>query len=183
VNESIFYNVEVKPCEDRSDWFEELWRLDGKFDRSNGPAIVIRNSEHNIISERWYTNGLIHRIGGPALTHNDGVIESESWFFKGEPHRKGGPSLTVKKNGLIVQQEWEKRGIGLHREDGPARIVINLTTEIQMVEGWYQNGKLHRLEGPALSVWNGETGELTEQRFCKNGRIFSPQMIEPPPVP
>ena len=61
-------------------------------------------------------------------------------------------------------REWYQNG-KLHREDGPA---------IEWSDGnreWYKNGKLHRLDGPAVEdadgykVWYIEGKELTKKEF------------------
>lgn len=86
------------------------------FDRPNGCK-----------SERWFNNGVRHRIGGPAMIdcEADGTVTGEWWIVNGKMHREDGPSVIV-----------------LH-EDG---------TSVQV---WHLHDKLHRLDGPAVTNSDG----------------------------
>ena len=60
---------------------------------------------------------------------------------------------------------WYQNG-KLHRIDGPAEELMN------GYKAWYQNGKLHRLDGPAIEhidnkYWYIEGVEYTETEFKK----------------
>ena len=59
-------------------------------------------------------------------------------------------------------QNWYQKG-KLHREDGPA--IIYPDGE----ERWYQYGKLHRTDGPAVIFPDGE------KLWYLNGVIYEPQ--------
>lgn len=56
----------------------------------------------------------------------------------------------------------------LHRDNGPAIEFINRGNK-----AWFQNGKLHRLDGPAVESWNGirtwhiEGKQYLEENFWK----------------
>jgi hypothetical protein len=67
--------------------------------------------------EEWYNEGILHRIGGPAITWSDGTKE---WYCEGALHREDGSAIEH-ANG---DKEWFSYGVR-HREDGPA-IVRNV---------------------------------------------------------
>jgi hypothetical protein len=41
-------------------------------------------------TKRWYQNGLLHRLDGPAVEYANG---SKAWCQNGEPHRLDGPAV------------------------------------------------------------------------------------------
>jgi hypothetical protein len=51
----------------------KFWYLNGKFHRTNGPAIEYANGH-----KRWYLNGIRHRTDGPACEYADGRTR---WYF------------------------------------------------------------------------------------------------------
>lgn len=113
-----------------------LYRLDGKFHRTDGPAIEYTNGDRE-----WYIKGLHHRTDGPAI---DRIGGNKEWKIKGKRHRTDGPAVEF-SNGA---KQWYKHG-KLHRVDGPA---------IEYADGtkmWYINGKLHRENSPAIEWSNG----------------------------
>ena len=75
------------------------------------------------------------------------------------------------KNGLNIGKyvyNEHRNGEGkLHRVDGPAVICPNGTKE------WYINGKLHRVDGPAIEyntgtkVWCLDSSYYTEKEYYK----------------
>ena len=40
--------------------------------------------------KRWYLNGLLHRINGPALEYATG---NKEWYLNGKIHREDGPAI------------------------------------------------------------------------------------------
>lgn len=132
-------------------WFNKS----GKLHRDGKPAII-----GNSIIE-YYTNGLLHRIDGPALIHNNNIFE---WRINGKRHREDGPAYI----GEDVR-EWYKNG-KIHRDDGPAvewydhdewwvngkhhRINAPAVVFKDGKELWFTNGKLHRIGGPAVDLKN-----------------------------
>ena len=66
------------------------------------------------------------------------------------------------KNGLVIDKEgtrcWYQNG-ELHRTDGPAVEWANRTV------GWYQNGELHRTDGPAIEYPNGTRHWLQNNQY------------------
>ena len=63
-------------------------------------------------TKRWYQNGFLHRLDGPAIEWKEGGKE---WYVNGELHRLDGPAR-IWIDGTKV---WFQQNI-LHRDDGPA---------------------------------------------------------------
>jgi hypothetical protein len=109
------------------------------------PITVVEQKVEPIIDQygtkRWYLNGKLHRLDGPAIERVNG---GKSWYLNGELHREGGPAIEW-VNG---HKSWYING-ELHREGGPA---------IEFADGgksWYINGRRHREGGPAIELANG----------------------------
>ncbi|MEJ0044270.1 MAG: hypothetical protein WDM81_19535 [Rhizomicrobium sp.] len=80
------------------------------------------------------------------------------------------PAFTVRdgKSGFIFREEWHEDGIEspLHRDGGPALILRSTETGAVTWEGWYQNGKEHREDGPAIILYH-EGGIGTELWYLR----------------
>lgn len=71
----------------------EYWVNDyNKYHREDGPAVTLTNNN----GVRWYSNGELHRVGGPAVESWDG---REEWHYRGRLHRVGGPAITTPMGG------------------------------------------------------------------------------------
>lgn len=81
------------------------WRLDGKYHREDGPAIIRPDG-----SEEWYFMGKFHRIGGPAVIRPDGY---RSWYLNGDLHREDGPAIEY----LNGTKRWFLEGRSLSEEE------------------------------------------------------------------
>lgn len=139
-------------------------------------------------TKQWRLNGILHRVGGPALTYsgdkeddwweswrasyprtmNAGpiVYTREEWYQNGEYHRLDGPAVISNNSFLYGVKIWCQRG-KLHRLDGPAVDHSNGRQE------WHQNGELHRIDGPAIKT-------RSEQKWYQNGelhRVDGPAVI------
>ena len=66
--------------------YSERWCINGKYHRTDGPAIIYYNKDGSISSERWYVNGKIHRTDGPAIIYynKDGSTYGEHWCINGK---------------------------------------------------------------------------------------------------
>jgi len=78
-------------------------------------------------TERWFLNGLLHRLDGPAVSWSDG---EQRWYQDGQQHRLDGPAA-ISADGA---EAWYLNGL-LHREDGPAAIYSDGTRY------WYLDGQ------------------------------------------
>ena len=54
------------------------WRLNGKFHRTDGPAIEFANGD-----KYWHLNGKCHRTDGPAIEHANG---GKAWWVNGKEY-------------------------------------------------------------------------------------------------
>ena len=54
----------------------KYWLQDGKYNRSNGPALEFSDGE-----KQWKQNGIRHRIDGPAVEYPGG---DKDWFYQGQ---------------------------------------------------------------------------------------------------
>ena len=173
---------------------DQKWYKNGKLHRDDGPAIILANG-----TEKWYQNGKQHRDGGPAEIWANGCT-TQRWFQNGQLHRDDGPAVINKygekfwyldgkqsteyelneirkikvvkdmKNGKHTEdgtQRWFQNG-KLHRTDGPALIRTDGS------EFWYQNGERHRTGGPAL-IWADGTQHWYQHDKHTNEEEFNKQ--------
>lgn len=103
--------------------------------RTDGPAMVFKHGYF-----RWYHNGKLHRVHGPAVKD----VDSTEWWCDGCKHRIDGPAVETDEGEKI----WYKRG-KRHRSDGPAFV-----DEESGYKAWYVDGDLHRTDGPAVVIDN-----------------------------
>ena len=101
----------------------EIWWLDGRFHRTDGPAVIRPDG-----GQEWWVNNQRHRTDGPAVIETNG---KQAWWVNGKLHRLDGPAV-IEANGTQV---WFVNG-DFHRTDGPAYIGPN--NENCM---WCKNGK------------------------------------------
>jgi hypothetical protein len=100
----------------------------------------VQPSIDNKGNKRWFVNGKLHRIDGPAIEYMSGGKE---WHLNGILHREDGPAATG-----VAANLWYLNDL-LHREDGPAVEGSNGDKE------WYSKGMLHRTDGPAIEYMSG----------------------------
>ena len=98
--------------------------------------LCIRNGVSNMITyevvypngnKKWYLNGYLHRVDGPAIEY---AIGSKEWYLNDKLHREDGPAIEY-ANGTKYWYLDGKR----HREDGPA---------VELADGdkfWYLRGE------------------------------------------
>lgn len=125
------------------------YRFRGNLHRDDGPAQVEGDKAV------WFRHGLEHRTDGPSS-----ILGEEHEFRQFDRlHREDGPA--VEGEGLTG---WYRNGVP-HREDGPALVYPTLTEHHRAgllhrigepaiehsdgTHGFYLNGRLHNLEGPA----------------------------------
>jgi hypothetical protein len=71
----------------------KYWRVDGKFHREDGPAVVLATSawpKRLNGSKEWYINGNLHREDGPAIEIDNGT---KYWYINNKLHREDGPAI------------------------------------------------------------------------------------------
>ena len=106
----------------------------------------------------WWQYGNLHRINGPAIIYQNGIIE---YYQNGEFHREDGPArFRHHEEGF---SEWYQNG-ELHRDNGPARYDMQ-----GIKKEWYRKGKKHRIDGPALIWPHGEEWFKHGRRHRESG--------------
>jgi len=87
----------------------EIWSLNGKYHREDGPAYQWWYENGQKDYEWWYLNGKYHRDNGPAVQRwfRNGQKEYEWWLLNGKYHREDGPSLQRwSENGQKEYESW-----------------------------------------------------------------------------
>lgn len=117
--------------------------------RDDGPAETRYFNNGNVEYEIYYENGKRHRDNGPAeiYYYSFGEICVELYFENGNQHRIGGPAdISYYSNGDISFMIHFENNI-CYRKYGPAQISYHRNGKIEMK--YYENGKVHRINGPA----------------------------------
>lgn len=114
------------------------WKISNKvYHRDDGPAYV----DYKI--QKWYFLGKLHRRDGPAI-----ITDSRrEWRIHGKLHREYDEPAIVYCNG---DMEWWVNGKN-HRKEGNPSVIS------KSVKMWRVDGKLHRLDGPAIERTSGYT--------------------------
>jgi antitoxin component YwqK of YwqJK toxin-antitoxin module len=134
----------------------------GQLHRENGPAIENKNGhgEYYILGEKvqsiFLTNGQLNNLQEPSVAYMNG---SKGYFSNGKLFK------IMKINGDI---EYYKDG-KLHRDDDKPAIVQNSQ---HGTRAWYQNGLLHRHNGPARTFCD------TEEFYFKGKQYQSLQELQ-----
>lgn len=122
----------------------EVWFFNGLVHREDGPAVVCSGANLGVYSSPsyflrgkrqflggrqslgfqkcgfkvWYLNGMVHRVGGPAIEYDNGSFE---YTVNNRHHRENDVCLYDVKNNCSC---YCLNG-NYHREDGPAVIHHN----------------------------------------------------------
>ncbi len=122
--------------------------------------------------EYWYNaDNQFHRDDDQhaETRHKNGKIDVQKWYKNGKLHRLLGPAVVLYARGKIIAEWWYKNG-KLHRDnDLPAEIhyyKCELTGQM-----WHKNGKLHRDDDRPASI-HYEDGKITEQHWHKYGEHY-----------
>jgi hypothetical protein len=93
--------------------YTELWLLDDRLHREDGPACIMRRTADGAVGfELWYREGRLHRDDGPAALHYDfesGRVTQAHYFQDGAPARTddGPESLEFDpQNGRLRNAAW-----------------------------------------------------------------------------
>lgn len=88
--------------------------------------------------------------------------------MRGSSSTGAGPCCTGSTDppapGRTAGQEWHQNG-RLHRLDGPAMVLPN------GMQRWYVDGRLHRADGPAVEMKSGRSW------YYLNGRMVSESVL------
>lgn len=123
------------------------------------------------VVEIWKKDGVLHRVGGPAITRYDedtGEVTTREWYENGKRHREGAPAFIQKHCGFNVEI-WYKNGQE-HRENAPALVDRSTETGLVVNEQWYVNGRPHRRDGAAIIRRELDTGIAVQEEWYLNGK-------------
>lgn len=117
--------------------------------------------------------GQIHRANGLAAVYyyNNGNVRSQSYIINGRHSNKNGPAyIQYYESGGIKQEEYKVDG-KLHRDgDQPALIFYNEDGEITG-ERWWKNGTAWRENGAALVNYKNSKVVKTDRHFQNRVRV------------
>ena len=74
----------------------------------------VKTNEHG--TKKWYVNGELHRLDGPAVEQANGF---KAWWVNGKPHREDGPAVEHASGG----KEWWVNN-KLIRKEGPMHTAL-----------------------------------------------------------
>jgi|GEM_PF-1932098 len=156
----------------------ERWSVDGKLHRLDGPAVIYRNREGQIIQQEWYEGGKRHRIDAPAVVYETKYNKEEKWYRDDKLHRVGGPAIfeLEKDTGRILEESWFEND-QLHRFHAPAQILRETGASDKTVDDvfsvtWAVKGKFHREGGPAyIEFFSPSEGVVAEEAWYRDGLL------------
>ena len=176
--------------------FEDLskvYYVDGKLHRTDGPAIIGKNSKYLTISERYYVDGKLHRTDGPAeiLCDDSGIKEYERYYIDGKLHRTDGPAdIRYFDNGFIKIEKYYVNGIMTRSSttlDGDGPGIITRPAYIEYYkdggiesESYFVDGARHKTDGPACITYRCN-GKVYCSEYFTNGlrhRTDGPSFIK-----
>ncbi|MEP0708853.1 MAG: hypothetical protein ABJL17_06860 [Parvibaculum sp.] len=153
------------------------WSLDGKFDWTDGPALVETDDQGERLLEEWYFSGKLSRDDGPARIVRFASMVTEEWYSYGRLRRFGGPARTIfnEQTEVYELEEWVIDDLR-HRMDGPA--LIHREEDGQVThEAHYREGVLHRTDGPTIISTDPETGVVVAEEWYEEGVFIEDRSV------
>lgn len=140
-------------CKNGEHWWKRKFKTknkistykNGKLHSLNGePSVVDKWRYRYTIKRQWHRNGLLHREDGPAVE-----VETKRWLADDvhitRTYYKNGVLYRIEKfvkeqDGMALECKFFKNKM-LHRNDGPAEILISRDSNDEMLESkeWYYN--------------------------------------------
>lgn len=146
------------------------WKnFDYVFDRTTLPSEIKLYLNHNIHSERWYKNNLVHRgHDKPAVIsyYKNGILAEKLWMIRYFISRQDNPAILQYYNdGAIKYQAWVVDNFP-HRLEGPAQIEYYDNGCIRYESFWI-HGKHHRVNNPAYIQYTRD-GLIESEMWFEN---------------
>ena len=142
----------------------ETMYMEGKVPyRTNGPAVIDYDESGNVVSQEWYD------LNGQRITEAE-FNQTQSPTARPSQFMSTSSKLTVDENGTI---EFVDDLMRMHNLTGPAKVYLNGGKE------WALHSKRHRLDGPAVEVFNQDE-KLIREEWWFNGiknRLDGPAII------
>lgn len=146
----------------------EAWYRDEKLHRDDGPALIEYYPSGKIYSEKWYQNGVLRK---EISYWSNGSKKQEVWYNEtGQLHRDDGPAVVMySQNAAKIYEEWRKNGL-IWKEDGPAVIEYFESGE-KASESWFnEKSRLHRSKAPAHIKYEKD-GAVNQEEYYENGLL------------
>jgi hypothetical protein len=96
--------------------------------REDGPAVVEKNNQDEIMKEGWYRNGIIHNDNGPAMVekYDNKTLKVQKWYINGKNHKLDGPAVIwYNKDGTVYIERWCINGTSFEDEREYQDCVMN----------------------------------------------------------
>jgi len=177
------YKINVALTVHRYETNADVWRLNDKIHRINGPAIIVnvKMGDYTLIS--YMNKAGVYREGCYWKYMHQNVLSSEYYY----PWNILNPETTSQcykvyylKHGKIHRDTLSKKG-----KTEPA--IISKITEYNPKgdRKWYQNDKIHREDGPAAIVKknkNKSDGKYYKEWYlndiCYHKKLYKSELIK-----
>lgn len=80
-------------------------------------------------------------------------------------------------------ESWHDENGKVHRVNGPASLSYDIETGIAVREAWMRHGRLHRTDGPALISRDGATSRVISSTWYIDGEKVPPPKRTSPRKP
>lgn len=120
--------------------------------------------------EKTYTFENVYTFRGTSSTTTIITIGGRS-------HRRDGPAFTLKSDNSSTSNWWFKGK--RHRDDGNEALYdeCRFRGDVYLERGWYVNGELHRIDGPAHI--KTQNGVVVLEQWYNNGVAVYPRTKRP----
>lgn len=144
----------------------------GRVNQDSIPAIRIIQDGTPVLEE-WYNMGLKDRNNAPAVISNKDGTRTQEWWTAGQLNRSDGPArMTISPDGSSTM-EYYRHGVRDRSMDFDGPAYIHKSPQGDLTEKWYSNGKLHRLDGPAVNVIRTDGGITHIMEFYEHGKLIN----------
>lgn len=164
------------PAEYRENGCAIFYYRNNLFHRTDGPAFYLRDWEDDSVKEKWYIEGKLHRINGPAYIDDvcekyfiNGVIQKVIWIDGSYEHYKDGklhsphdntPAVFFKTNLVVTSINYKRRYHQAMQKESRYSSMFKIgnkkMTNVRVPHIQFRNnGLLHRVGAPAVLYHDG----------------------------
>lgn len=143
----------------------------GELHSFNDEPSSITYRGNKIESMAWHKNGVLHRIGKPALVCYDfkETLSNITYYHEGVLHREDGPALIYYDfNGMIEEQQWVLHGLSQSINHKPAKIKYHNGIAYQV--SYHNKSLVHRVNYPAILTFDRKGVLILAQWYEKSER-------------
>jgi antitoxin component YwqK of YwqJK toxin-antitoxin module len=132
-----------------------------KLHNINDPAEIHYYQNGNIKLKKWFIYGDLHNFDQPSYIEyfDNAQIKTTRWYVHNKIHRDNNPAeINYFQDGNIKSLIWYNFNI-IHNTNTNKPSYINYDEYINNIydtktETWYKLGKIHRINNPAIIVYN-----------------------------